>query len=478
MLNFKYKIICARQYLRLLFCCFILAISNQLNAENDTNFSTDTLGEHIAILTISGAISPATTDYFVRSMEEAQQLGALALVIKMDTPGGLDAATRDIIKAILASTIPVITFVHPAGARAASAGTYILYASHIAAMTPSTTLGAATPVSIAPSVPSKPASNPPPKPTKENEEIEESDSNEYTPQTTMERKIINDAVAFIRSLAKRHGRNEEWAERAVKQAATLTASEALEQQVIDVVAVDIIDLLAQIDQRKVKMEIDTQVLSTKGLAVVNYAPDWRNKLLAIITNPQIAYILLMVGIYGLVLEGYNPGALVPGVIGGICLIIAFYALQLLPVNYAGLALIILGVLLIVAETMAPSFGILGIGGVVAVTLGSVMLIDSDIPGMQISYKLIGSFALISSIVVFAILMAVGRSLRIKRVLINQAMVGKVGIVESFKQGKGFIHIAGERWQVTSRHILHPGQQVRVALEKGLMLDVEPIEENK
>jgi membrane-bound serine protease (ClpP class) len=451
----------------------MLTISNQINAEKNIELSIGAVGAHIAMLTISGAIGPATTDYVVRSMNKARQLGAVAIVIKMDTPGGLDAATRDIIKATLSSTIPVITFVHPAGARAASAGTYILYASHIAAMTPSTTLGAATPISIgAPKFPSRPTI-----PTTDNEESDKRQDDKSVPQTTMERKVINDAVAFIRGLAKRHGRNEEWAEKAVRQAATLTANEALQQKVIDIIAVDIKDLLIQVNQRKVQMESDTHIFISEGLPVVNYDPDWRNNLLAIITDPKIAYILLMIGIYGLVLEGYNPGALVPGVVGGICLITAFYALQVLPVNYAGLALIILGVLLIVAETMAPSFGILGIGGVIAITLGSVMLIDSDIPGMQISYKLIGSFVIISSIVVFAILMAASSSLRMKRIPINQAMVGKIGVVESFKQGKGFIHVVGERWQVTSRHTLHPGQQVRVVLENGLVLDVEHIGEN-
>jgi membrane-bound serine protease (ClpP class) len=459
----------------LLYCFFLLMLSIPLNAEQQVKIPADA---HIAILSINGAIGPATTDYLVRSMSRAQALGAAAVIITMDTPGGLDAATRDIIKAILSSPIPVMTFIHPAGARAASAGTYILYASHIAAMTPSTTLGAATPVSIGvPTLPSRPAT---PISTTSDEEGDKEVSDEraydeYTPQTTMERKVVNDAVAFIRGLAKRHHRNEEWAEKAVRQAATLTANEALQKKVIDIVAVDINDLLVQVNRREVQMETDTQILISEGLTVVNYAPDWRNQLLAVITDPQIAYILLMIGIYGLVLEGYNPGALVPGVIGGICLITAFYALQVLPVNYAGLALIILGVLLIVAETMAPSLGILGIGGVISTTLGSVLLIDSDVPGMQISYKLIGSFAIISSIVVLAILIVVGRSLRMKRIPINQAMIGQIGIVESFTQGEGLIHIAGERWQVTSHHTLQAGQQVRVILEDGLMLNVDPID---
>lgn len=449
----------------------LLTANGYANEENQTVIFDE---NHIAILTVDGGIGPATTDYIVRSMDKAEQQGAVAIVIKIDTPGGLDAATRDIIKAILASKLPVATFVHPAGGRAASAGTYILYASHIAAMTPSTTLGAATPVSIG--APSMPSPSTPPDNEKfdsSNEQVDNRDDQKYAPKTTMERKVINDAVAFIRGLAKRHGRNEEWAEKAVRQAATLTASEALELNVIDVVAIDTKDLLLQINQREVQMENKTHKILSKDLNLVNYDPDWRNNLLAIITDPQIAYILLMIGIYGLVLEGYNPGALVPGVIGGICLITAFYALQVLPVNYAGLALIILGVLLIVAETMAPSFGILGIGGVIALTLGSVMLIDSDVPGMEISDGLIGGFSVVSGIVVLIILLAAGKSLRMKRIPIKKALVGKVGTVESFINGNGLIHVAGELWTVKSNSSLEIGQKVQVISQHGLVLNVEP-----
>lgn len=460
-----------QKYICLSILLLLLTANGQTNEESQAVFFDDS---HIAILTIDGGIGPATTDYIVRSMEKAEQQGAVAIVIKIDTPGGLDAATRDIIKAILVSKLPVATYVHPTGGRAASAGTYILYASHIAAMTPSTTLGAATPVSIG--VPSMPSPSTPADNEKRDSSSEQKVSQadqKYAPKTTMERKVINDAVAFIRGLAKRHGRNEEWAEKAVRQAATLTASEALQLKVIDVVAIDTKDLLLQINQREVQLENKTHKILSKDLNVVNYDPDWRNNLLAIITNPQIAYILLMIGIYGLVLEGYNPGALVPGVIGGICLITAFYALQVLPVNYAGLALIILGVLLIVAETMAPSFGILGIGGVIALTLGSVMLIDSDVPGMEISNGLISGFSAVSAIIVFIILVAAGKSLRMKRIPIKEALVGEVGTVESFINGNGLIHIAGELWTVKSDSSLEIGQKVQVISQHGLLLNVEP-----
>lgn len=426
---------------------------------------------HVALLTINGAIGPATTDYFVRSLQEAKQQGATAVIIQMDTPGGLDAATRDIIKNILSSPIPIITLVYPAGARAASAGTFILYASHVAAMSKSTTLGAATPVSIGPpTMPTQPLAK------DKQDQSDQEQAEEYEPETTMERKVTNDAIAYIRALAEHHGRNIEWAEKAVSQAATLTAKEALEQEVVDIVVENLDDLLIQAHDREVQMEVGTQVINIEDLKVVNYDPDWRNQLLAIITNPQIAYILLMIGIYGLVLEGYNPGALVPGVIGGICLFTAFYALQVLPVNYAGLALIILGVALIVAETLAPSFGILGIGGVLSLTLGSVMLIDSDIPGLEISRGLIAGIALSSAAVVFALLMAIGKSLRMKPVVVEKALIGETGKVESFNNGSGFIHVASERWRITCQQDLEPNQRVRVIAEDGLLLTVEPIED--
>lgn len=428
---------------------------------------------HIAILRINGAIGPATTDYISRAMDEAIEKGAVTIIITIDTPGGLDAATRDLIKKILASNIPIVTYVHPAGGRAASAGTYILYASHIAAMTPSTTLGAATPVSIGlPSLPKMPKPE-----TGDNTEDDSAGAPDDS-QTSMERKILNDSIAFIRGLASRHGRNEVWAEQAVRDAATLTAAEALELNVIDYVANDIDDLLTKIHQHKVNMENGKQDVISENINIVHYEPDWRNKLLAIITDPQVAYILLMIGIYGLLLEGYNPGALVPGIIGGICLLTAFYALQVLPINYAGLALIFIGILFIVAETMAPSFGILGIGGIVATTLGSIMLIDSDLPGMQISRMLIGTIASISSMIVFLVLFFVARSLRIKRTPLEKAMIGQTATVSALTNDNIYVSISGEQWCAKSEAKLNPGDLVTIVSQDGLILDVQRSEENK
>ncbi|SEA33362.1 NfeD family protein [Microbulbifer marinus] len=442
---------------------------------------------HVALLSIKGPIGPATTDYLVRASEEAGENGAQLIVLQMDTPGGLDAATRDIIQHILASPIPIVTYVHPAGARAASAGTYILYASHIAAMTPATTLGAATPVQMGGMPgPAAPGEQPDDKSSGKKGDQEEESAEEKEDKsgeqkqapasgTAMERKMVNDSVAFIRGLAKRHNRNADWAEKAVREAATLTASEALEQNVIDIVAKNNEDLLKQVAGRKVALDAGDITLSANiaELPLEAYEPDWRNELLALITNPQIAYILLLIGIYGLIFEGYNPGALVPGIVGIICLLLAFYALQVLPINYAGLALIIVGALLIVAEVFMPSFGALGIGGVIALVIGSVMLIDSDVPGMQVSRKLIGAIAGVSGLALLGILMAVGKSLRKPRVAIENALVGRTAIVSGIQDGDVLVHLDGEIWQARCDQPLQPGQRVRVVEQHGLFLRVEP-----
>ncbi|WP_347332692.1 NfeD family protein [Marinimicrobium locisalis] len=437
-------------------------------------------GPHVAEITIDGPIGPATKDYLLRSIEEANENGAHAVLLRMDTPGGLDAATRDIIKGLLASPLPVITYVHPAGARAASAGTYILYGSHVAAMTPSTSLGAATPVQMG-GLPTP--GGEPQKPTGENggsgaegEDAEQSqggDSGEGAPQpgSTMERKVINDAVAFIRGLAERYGRNADWAEKAVREAVSLTATDALEQNVIDVVAENREDLLAQLDGREVELESGTVTLATADLPIRSYAPDWRNELLSIVTNPQVASILLLIGVYGLILEGYNPGAMVPGVVGVICLLLGLYALQVLPVNYAGLALIFLGGCLILAEAFIPSFGVLGIGGVVALVFGSIMLVDTDVPGMEVSYEIVGAVAAVGSLVVLGIVTMVGRSLRMPRQDAARAMVGREAEIAQASGHSGKVRIDGEFWDVTSEQTLTPGDQVQVVDQNGLHLKV-------
>ncbi|WOX05007.1 NfeD family protein [Microbulbifer pacificus] len=461
-----------------LLCVFGFAQEVQSQAEQKDNTS-EQAGPHIAQLSINGPIGPATADYLIRTSDKARKNGARLFIVNIDTPGGLDAATRDIIQHILASEIPYVTYVTPAGARAASAGTYILYASHVAAMTPSTTLGAATPVQIGgmPGQQEPPSTAPDKSGEKAGEEKvskEQQEKHAGDSGSAMERKVINDSVAHIRGLAQRNGRNADWAEKAVRDAATLTAREALAENVVDLVADNQKKLLQQLPNREVILPDGKQKIagSIAQLPVVAYEPDWRNELLSLITNPQIAYILLLIGIYGLIFEGYSPGAIVPGVVGIICLLLALYALQVLPTNYAGLALIIVGALLIAAEMFVPSFGALGIGGVIALVIGSVILIDSDVPGMRVSRTLIGSIAAVSGLALLGFLYAVGRSLRKPKVAANQAMVGRTAVVSEVEPDL-LVKIDGEIWRAYCDNLVTEGQLVKVTAEKGLLLQVRP-----
>ena len=419
------------------------------------------------VLEINGAIGPATSRYVTKGLETARLNGSQVVVLQIDTPGGLDTCMRDIIRAILASPIPVVSYVSPSGARAASAGTYILYASHIAAMAPATNLGAATPVSIGgghePSSPSGPAK----------------DGDKAPPESTpaespMERKVVNDAVAYIRGLAELRGRNVDWAEQAVRGAASLSASSALKENVIDVVARDLPDLLSQIDGREVRIANSHVKLATKGLEIENLEPDWRVELLSVITNPTIAYGLLLIGIYGLLFEGYNPGAVFPGVVGAISLLIALFAFQILSVNYAGLALVAVGVGMIVAEFFFPTFGSLGLGGLVAFVVGSLILFDTDTPGMNIGLPVIGAIATAGGLAIAATAWVASRSLRRPVVTGVQTMVGATGEVLETFTGKGRIRYGGEIWNALSDSAVRAGQLVRITRVDGLTVWVEPV----
>jgi len=421
-------------------------------------------------LEIKGAIGPATSDYIVKGIQYADEVDAELIIIEMDTPGGLDSAMRDIIKGILNSSVPVVTYVSPSGSRAASAGTYILYASHIAAMAPATNLGAATPVQIGGG--QSPA---PPIPAPVDDDAEEADKSEPQPaHTPMEKKAINDAVAYIRGLAELRNRNGDWAEQAVREAASLNAKEALEKNVIDVVATSVSDLLDAIDGRVVKVGDSDQELVTADMTIELFEPDWRTKLLATITNPNIAYMLMLAGIYGLLFEGYNPGAIVPGVVGAICLLLALFAFQILPVNYAGLALILLGVMLIVAEAFVPSFGTLGLGGIAAFVFGSIILLDSDIPGMAIARALIGGVALTASTLLLAMGYLLMRIRRKPAVSGIESMLGTVAeALEDFDK-TGTVFINGERWNARSAVTVKKGEKLQITAVDHLVLEVEPL----
>jgi membrane-bound serine protease (ClpP class) len=414
------------------------------------------------VIEISDAIGPATSDYFRRTLTRANESGARLLILQMDTPGGLDSAMRDMIRAILASNVPVVTYVAPSGARAASAGTYLLYASHIAAMAPATNLGAATPVQIGGGAPAR-------------DEPEQQDKSEKPnePGTAGERKAINDAVAYIRGLAELRGRNADWAEAAVRTAASLSATAALEQSVVDVLASDIQDLLTKIDGRTVKLATGETKIASADLMVERVQADWRTKLLAVITNPNVAYLLMLVGVYGLLLEGYSPGALVPGVVGAICLLLALYSFQVLSVNYAGLGLMILGLALIVAEAFAPSFGVLGLGGIVAFVFGSIILLDTDVPGFQIARGVIGGIAFAGALVVFMTAMLFARSRRQPVETGGEQLLREPAVaIESFERS-GFVRIRGELWRAVSATPVAEGQRLRVLKVKGLTLEVVP-----
>ena len=429
------------------------------------------------VLEINGPIGPATSRYVVHGLESAHRSGSRLVILEIDTPGGLDSAMRDIIRAILASPIPVVSYVFPPGARAASAGTYILYASHVAAMAPATNLGAATPVSIGgePEPAPSPAPLPEKPPVKHPGGAPGGDAAPASPAATtaMERKVVNDAVAYIRGLAELRGRNAEWAEQAVRGAASLPASAALQQKVVDVVARDLPDLLAQIDGREVRIDSRTVKLATRDLTVARIKPDWRTQLLAVITNPTVAYGLMLIGIYGLLLEGYNPGAVLPGVVGTISLLVALFAFQILSVNYAGLALVALGIGMIIAEFFFPTFGSLGLGGLIAFVVGSLILFDTDVPGMNIGLPLIGAVATVGGLVVVGIVYLATRSMRRPVVTGVQGMVGEQAeVVEDFT-GKGRVRYGGELWNARSNAPLHTGQTARIVKVEGLTLWVEP-----
>lgn len=408
-------------------------------------------------LNIEDGIGVATADYVHSGIEHAIDIGAELVLIDIDTPGGLMKPMRDIVQDILNSPVPIAVYVTPPGARADSAGTYILLAAHVAAMAPTTHIGAATPVPIT-----------------GGDQDEDNEESESAPP--MDRKVMNDAVSYIRGLAERHGRNADWAEKAVTEAATLTASEALEMNVIDLVAASRAELLANIDGREIEVAGETRTLATASAEVVAFEPDWRIRLLAVISNPEIVLLLGLIGLYGLMYEGWNPGAIVPGVVGAICLLLAAYALQIIPVNYAGLGLIIVGVALMAAEAFAPSFGALGLGGIAAFVFGAIIMFDTDVPGFGISYAFVIGVALIFAVLVIWLL---GYLLKLRRrgaVSGAESIVGGIATAVEDFTGDGKVWLEGEAWQAHSALPLNKNQQVVVRAMDGLVLVVEPVTE--
>jgi membrane-bound serine protease (ClpP class) len=415
------------------------------------------------VLQIDGAIGPAVADYVVRELRGVRQAETRLVVLRMNTPGGLDTSMREIVRAILSSPVPVATYVAPSGARAASAGTYITYASAIAAMAPGTNLGAATPIRLgAPGLPG----GTPQQPAGQKEKGTE-------PADAETRKAVNDAVAYIRGLAELNGRNADWAAEAVRTAVSLPASEALKLHVIDVIADDVPDLLRQIDGRVVKVAGKSERLATAGLEVVTAPPDWRTELLAVITDPNVAFLLMLLGVYGLIFEFLNPGAVAPGLVGGISLLVALYALNLLPINYAGAALVLLGIGLMVAEAHIGSFGVIGVAGIVAFVIGAIMMFPSGAPGFTLSLSVVAAATIMTAALFLLVLTMLLRSRRHPVVTGKEGLLGAEGETVAWDGDEGRVRVNGEIWRARAQRPLEAGARIKVIDREGLVLVVEP-----
>lgn len=462
----------------------LCALQNPLTAKSETSSeAAEQATAPAVLLEVDGPIGPAVDDYLGRAFERAEDLEAPVIIIRMDTPGGLDTSMRAIIRKILDSSVPVAVYIAPEGARGASAGTYILYAAHIAAMAPATSVGAATPVQMGGTpggervqADEEAAEN---AAQKEGEAEADSESaDDPSPDSSskaMRRKVVNDAVSYLRGLAELRERNADWAEKAVRQGETLTSSEALEKNVIDFRVANVDALLTAMDGFTVEIDDQERTLATKGRSVQRIEPDWRTKVLSVITNPNVAYILMLLGIYGIILEFSNPGSLVPGIAGAICLLLALFALHLLPVNYAGAALILLGILLMLAEAFAPSFGALGIGGIIAFVLGSILLIDTDAPGFELHMPVIIGVTLASALMFIVVFALAVKAWRRPVVSGSEGIVGSEAVALGDFSETGRVRLKGESWKARTRAPLRQGERAKVTHIDGLTVAVEPLE---
>ena len=449
--------------------CLVAVLYICLVAARDDAFAQEAKESPVIMIEIKGAIGFVAAGHLAKALDRATAEKSPAVIVRLDTPGGLLSSTREMVQTILASRVPVVMYVAPDGSRAASAGTYLLYASHVAAMAPGTHLGAATPIPL--SAPGLPGSPPPSKQPGSDKDKQQPDQD---PSSVSSRKSLNDAIAYIRTLAELRGRNADWAEKAVRDAATLTATAALKERAIDVIAKDVPDLMAQIDGRSVKTANGDVRLQTKGRSIVEIKPDWKMHVMSAITDPNIALILLMIGIYGIIFEFWSPGAVAPGVVGGISLIVALTALSVLPVNLAGLALLVFGIGLMVAESFGHGFGILGLGGIVAFATGALFLFDpsqSDIP-IRVSWRVVAAMTVLSAFFFAGVLSFAVRARRRPVRTGGAEMIGNAGEVVSWAENEGRIHVQGEIWAARSSQSLTKGQKVRVVGRTGLTLVVE------